>query len=88
MNSTATPRRRQKRTATAETYHDTFRPLDSIFPSPENEKLYRPIDPDDPATIDMAEGISKHGIREPIVITLDGWILSGHRRHVAGSSLD
>ncbi len=83
MNSTATPRRRQKRTATAETYHDTFRSLDSIVPSPENEKLYRPIDPDDPATIDMAEGISKHGIREPIVITLDGWILSGHRRHVA-----
>jgi hypothetical protein len=67
----------------AKTYHDTFRPLNEIFPSPENEKLYRPIDVDDPATVALAESIDKHGIREAIVITVDGWILSGHRRYVA-----
>jgi hypothetical protein len=69
--------------AMPETYQGTFCPLDSIFPSPENEKLYRPIDPNDPATVALAESIRQHGIREPIVITLDHWILSGHRRYVA-----
>ena len=58
-------------------------PLDSISPSPENERLYRPVDPNDPAVMALGESIGQHGIREPLVITLDGWILSGHRRHVA-----
>ncbi|MGA2621072.1 MAG: ParB N-terminal domain-containing protein [Thermoguttaceae bacterium] len=58
-------------------------PLDSIFPSPENEQLYRPIDPSDPATVAMAESIREHGILQPLDITLDSYIISGHRRHVA-----
>jgi hypothetical protein len=79
----APTRRRQTRPGNAKTYHDTFLPIDSIFPSPENEKLYRPIDPTDPATVGVADSIRQHGIREPLVITLDRYILSGHRRHVA-----
>lgn len=31
----------------------------------------------------MADSIREHGVREPLVITLDGYILSGHRRYVA-----
>ncbi len=59
------------------------RQLSDIRPSPENDKLYRPVDPSDPDIVALAESIRQHGLREPIVVTLDGWILSGHRRYVA-----
>ncbi len=54
-----------------------------IKPSPENAKLYRPVDPSDPEVIALAESIKKHGILEPLVITKDNYIVSGHRRHTA-----
>jgi hypothetical protein len=58
-------------------------PIDSIRPAPENDKLYRPVDPHDPSIKSLANSIKKLGIQEPLVVTQDGWILSGHRRHVA-----
>lgn len=58
-------------------------PIDELKPSPENDRLYRPVDVDDPEIIALAESIAEHGVREPLVATLDGWILSGHRRHAA-----
>src|SRR5947207_1173652 len=57
--------------------------IDDITPSPENDKLYRPVDPDDREIIALAESIGTHGLQEPIVVTVDGYILSGHRRHAA-----
>lgn len=60
-----------------------FLPIDTIRPSPENEKLYRPVDPGDPDIRDLAESIRRYGVREPLVVSADGWILSGHRRYVA-----
>jgi hypothetical protein len=65
------------------------KPIDSIKPSPENELLYRPVTTSDPEVIALAESIhervrlAKPGILEPLVITLDGYIISGHRRHMA-----
>ena len=77
----------QARTSTTEKPklgHDPFLiSIDKIQPSPENDKLYRPVDPDDPETVSLAESIRKFGIREPLVLTLDGHILSGHRRFAA-----
>jgi len=58
-------------------------PINEIAPSPENTLLYRPVTPDDEATLALAESIRVHGILEPIVISADRFILSGHRRHVA-----
>lgn len=58
-------------------------PIDDIRPSPENEQLYRPVDPTDPDIVALAASICEHGIREPLVITLDGYIVSGHRRYTA-----
>jgi hypothetical protein len=58
-------------------------PLGLIKPSPENDKLYRPINPKDPEIIALAKSIRRYGVKEPVVITLDFFILSGHRRHVA-----
>ena len=60
-----------------------FLKIDDIKPSPENDKLYRPIDPKDPSIIALADSISEHGIKEPLVVTIDYWILSGHRRYAA-----
>src|SRR5437899_942004 len=57
--------------------------INEIDPSPENILLYRPVTPDDEATIALAESIRVHGILEPIVISADRFIISGHRRHVA-----
>src|SRR5262245_49865390 len=59
------------------------KPIGEIHPSPENDRLYKPVDPKDPEIVAMAASIKQHGLREPIVITLDNYILSGHRRFVA-----
>lgn len=58
-------------------------PLEAIRPAPENDQLYRPVDPQDPELRALAESIARFGLREPLVVTLDGWLLSGHRRHIA-----
>lgn len=58
-------------------------PIDSIAASPENVELYRPVLDDDPEIVALSASIREHGIKEPLVITSDGWILSGHRRYAA-----
>lgn len=58
-------------------------PLSRIQPSPENDKLYQPVDVTDQAIVDLASSIAQRGVLEPLVISADGWIISGHRRHAA-----
>src|SRR5262249_23812823 len=58
-------------------------PIDGVVPSPDNALLYRPVTPDDAATIELADSIKQRGILEPIVITADNYIVSGHPRHCA-----
>jgi hypothetical protein len=53
-------------------------PIHSIRPSPKNNKVYNPGD-----VTALAEDIKKRGQIDPIVITIDRYILSGHRRHEA-----
>ena len=57
--------------------------INAIFPSPENDKLYKPVDPDDPGIRELAKSIREHGIKEPLIVTKDGYIISGHRRFAA-----
>src|SRR4051794_17948952 len=59
--------------------------LSTLKRSPENDKLYKPVDPKDPEIIALAESIRRNGVREPLVITKDKFIVSGHRRHVAAA---
>lgn len=59
--------------------------LFDIWPSPENDRLYRPIDPDDPEIEALAASIGEQGLLEPLVITEDGYIVSGHRRRTAAA---
>lgn len=57
--------------------------ISAIRPSPENDALYKPIDPDSSEIKALAKSIKRFGLMEPIVITLDGYIVSGHRRYAA-----
>jgi hypothetical protein len=56
----------------------------SIRRSPENEKLYKPVSRDDPDIQALAASVKERGIMEPLVVTKDGYIVSGHRRFMAG----
>lgn len=57
--------------------------LSSVRPSPDNDKVYRPIDAGDAELLALAESIRQNGVREPLVVSEDGWLLSGHRRRAA-----
>lgn len=59
----------------------------TIRPAALNDKLYDPIDESDPSFLALVESIREHGILEPLVVSNDGYILSGHRRHAAASQL-
>jgi ParB-like chromosome segregation protein Spo0J len=61
-------------------------PLRAIKPSPENDALYRPIDPASPEMLQLIASVSRDGVKEPLVLSLDGYIISGHRRHAAASA--
>ncbi len=86
MTNTRNKRTRRKSMADAgEIGHDPIlsRRLSEIRPTPENDDIYGRIDPDDEEIVALAESIRQHGLREPLVVSLDGYILSGHRRYVA-----
>jgi hypothetical protein len=55
----------------------------AVKPSSLNEPIYGPIDLGRPDMQRLVESIRVHGLKEPIVITLDNVIISGHRRHAA-----
>jgi hypothetical protein len=57
--------------------------ISAIRPAPENDLIYRAIRTDDSEIIALADSIRENGLREPIVVTLDHFILSGHRRFAA-----
>lgn len=57
--------------------------LADIVPSPENKTLYRPVNSSDPDILKLAASIKKHGVKEPLVLSLDNYIVSGHRRFCA-----
>ena len=54
-----------------------------IHVAPENNRLYQPIDPAAPDIQELAQSLLDHGVQEPLVISADGFLLSGHRRRAA-----
>ncbi|TWU03048.1 ParB-like nuclease domain protein [Symmachiella macrocystis] len=59
----------------------------AISPAPLNDQLYDPVDEAEPSFLALVEDVRKNGILEPIVVSGDGYILSGHRRHAAAQWL-
>jgi hypothetical protein len=72
-------------TATAITKKDrlVWLSLREIQPSPENDLIYRPVNPDDPKIQELADSIEEIGLQEPILVSRDKFIISGHRRYEA-----
>jgi ParB-like nuclease domain len=52
---------------------------EAIEPSPENDELYGGLG-DDETLHALTESIQDRGLEEPLILTADGFILSGHRR--------
>ncbi len=57
--------------------------LSEVQPSSENDRLYRPVDTADPEFRALTQNIRENGIREALIITRDGYLVSGHRRYAA-----
>jgi hypothetical protein len=67
----------------AELGHVCILDMRQITPSPGNDLIYRPASEDDPDLQALARSIAQRGVLEPLVLTLDHVILSGHRRYAA-----
>ena len=59
------------------------RALDELRPAPVNADNYDAIATDSPEILNMARSMQERGVLEPIVISTDNVIMSGHRRHIA-----
>lgn len=57
--------------------------LSAIRPSPENDDIYGHTSTRDVELRRLASDIASHGVREPITLSSDGYIISGHRRFTA-----
>jgi len=55
-------------------------PVGDLKPSIENDRIYKPVNPNDPPNKKLAASIAKDGIQIPLVVTCDMFVLSGHRR--------
>lgn len=58
-------------------------PISKIRKSPENDELYKPVSRRDPEVRKLAKSIKQVGLLEPLRISRDNFIISGHRRFVA-----
>jgi hypothetical protein len=66
----------------------TYRRLSEIRPSLKNDQLYRPVDPTDPDFLALEASVRLNGVLQALIVTLDGYIMSGHRRYAAARSAD
>jgi hypothetical protein len=62
------------------------KPLDAIRPSPENDQIYDPVDTTDEDFVALVASIRHHGIIDALVVSEDGYIVSGHRRYAAAQA--
>jgi hypothetical protein len=59
-------------------------PIDQIRPAPENDRLYGPIDPDDPKIQQMAREMREQGrCRTLLTVSRDRVVMDGHRRRMS-----
>ncbi len=54
-----------------------------LRPSPENDRLYKPIVATDPQIVALVGSIRDEGVLESLTVSLDGYVISGHRRYFA-----
>jgi hypothetical protein len=57
--------------------------VDKLKPASANDEIYKVIYPDDPTIVALRRDIAKNGVQEALIVSRDGVICSGHRRHIA-----
>lgn len=62
-------------------------PVDAIKSSPENDKLYGEVTWEDDTMHDLVASIDELGLEEPLILSVDYWLISGHRRFEACKDL-
>jgi hypothetical protein len=62
-------------------------PLADVAPAVVNDVVYGMIDPDDPSLDELVRLMGSEGQLEPVVLTIDNVLLSGHRRRAAATRL-
>jgi hypothetical protein len=71
-----------------ERYEVQLVPVKEIQPSPENKEVYGPTNFDhDPALKCLVRSVERLGLEEPLILTQDKFVLSGHRRLFAVQEL-
>jgi hypothetical protein len=74
-------RRRRRRAVRHSTVDQiTHLPIDTLKPSPENSVLYRQRTPDDADLKGLIDSVRARGILDPLVISEDRFVISGHNR--------
>lgn len=58
-------------------------PIDDLIPAQINNVVYRPVALDDPSIVALSDAIDRTTLIDPLVITQDNVIVSGHRRRAA-----
>jgi len=61
--------------------------IDSLKTAKENDRIYDPFGIANADDVALTLSIQKHGIQEPLTISNDGYVLSGHRRLAAAKYL-
>ena len=54
--------------------------VENLRTPPENDEVYGRIDPADPEVVALSESLLQQGVLEPLVVSADGFVLSGNRR--------
>ena len=67
---------------TPEQYAVEFLPASEIVPSPENDEVYGAVGFDE-TMLQLISSIKLRGLEEPIIVSADNYIISGHRRYFA-----
>jgi hypothetical protein len=67
-------------------YRVVYLPLREVHPSPENDEIYGVIERDDQME-NLIDSVRRKGLEEPLLLTADKFILSGHRRFYAVKTL-
>lgn len=60
-----------------------FIPLEHILPHWLNDGIYGPVDPSDSDVRALAQSIQDFGLKEPLLLTCDWYLISGQRQRVA-----
>ncbi|MCY2990915.1 MAG: ParB N-terminal domain-containing protein [Planctomycetota bacterium] len=60
-------------------YHVEYLPIGDIKPSPENDHIYGALAYDEQMK-SLIDSIERNGLEEPLIVTADDYVLSGHRR--------